>query len=67
VGSEMCIRDRLEALDQAQQARDLPQCNAAVHLLLADIYLKLDMRKEGLVEMEALTRARLRYSEHLVA
>src|SRR5713226_2268472 len=47
----------LEALDQARQARDLPQCIAAVHLLLADIYLKLDMRKEALVEMEAFTKA----------
>jgi len=47
----------LEALDQAQQARNLPQCNTAVHLLLADIYLKLGRRKEALVEMEAFTRA----------
>lgn len=47
----------LEALDQAQQARDLPQCNAAVLLLLADIYLKLDMQKEALLEMEAFTKA----------
>jgi predicted Zn-dependent protease len=47
----------LDALDQAQQARGLPQCNAAVHLLLADIYLKLGRRKEALVEMEAFTRA----------
>jgi len=46
-----------EALEQARQARDAPQSNPVTHLLLADIYLKLDQKKEAIDELEAFAKA----------
>jgi len=50
--------DRIDlALEQAREARDLPDSNPVTHLLLADIYLKQDQRKEALTELEAYAQA----------
>jgi Flp pilus assembly protein TadD len=46
-----------DALEHARQARDSPQASPIVHLLLADIYLKLDQKNEALAEMEAFAKA----------
>lgn len=46
-----------EALEQARQARDMPESNPVTHLLLADIYLKLDQKKEAIHELEAFAKA----------
>jgi len=46
-----------EALEQARQARNAPQSNPVTHQLLADIYLKLDQKKEALDELEAFAKA----------
>lgn len=46
-----------EALAQARQARDLPESNPITHLLLADVYLKQDQKKEALAELEAYAEA----------
>jgi predicted Zn-dependent protease len=46
-----------EALEQARQARDMPQANPVTHLLLSDIYLKLNQRGNALAELEAFTEA----------
>jgi cytochrome c-type biogenesis protein CcmH/NrfG len=46
-----------EALEQARQARDMPQANPVTHLLLSDIYLKINQRGNALAELEAFVKA----------
>ena len=46
-----------EALDQAVRAQNLPGANPLTHLLLVDIYMKLDQKKEALAELEAFEKA----------
>lgn len=46
-----------KALEEARQARDMPASNPVTHLLLADIYLKQDRKKEAIAELEAYARA----------
>ncbi len=42
-----------EALEEAQRARDLPASSSMTRLLLADIYLKQNLKSKALVEMNA--------------
>jgi len=50
--------DRIDlALEQAREARDLPDSSPITHLLLADIYLKQDQKKEAIAELEAFAKA----------
>ena len=46
-----------KALDHARRARDVPESNPVTHLLLADIYLKQDQKKEAIAELEAFAKA----------
>ena len=46
-----------EALKYALLARDLPAASPTTHLLLVDIYLKKDDRRNALLELEKFTKA----------
>jgi len=46
-----------KALEEARQARDMPESNPVTHLLVADIYLKQDRKKQAIAELEAYAKA----------